>query len=47
MSKRIVVVNAGPRMGWNTEIVLSERILFTTVSNLQFVIITLTFYPVN
>ena len=24
MGKRIVVVNAGPRKGWNTDILLSE-----------------------
>lgn len=24
MSKRIVAVNAGPRMGWNTETLISE-----------------------
>ena len=24
MSKKIVVVNAGPRKGWNTDILLSE-----------------------
>lgn len=24
MSKKVVVVNAGPRMGWNTETLVSE-----------------------
>ena len=24
MAKKIVVVNAGPRMGWNTETLISE-----------------------